>query len=488
MANFLGRAMRHPGSESNEAMVRLATHPATRDFYRSLDYADLPKGWENSREVIKLANDAYRQVGIDSPFFRAWFKGSKLVDENGWPVPFYHGSYAKGLRRIDPDASHAMAPGLNSAFAITHPGVSLAYTARPDAALQDAGYQGLRDDISAVLFAGDPIVTPKKEYRLPPGGSLEKRFETARSMMSDALDDIREIDWKLNLGRLSKSYKSSVPGYAIPKGALESAVSQHLAHDLFLDANKDVLQKYKMEPTPFTEPALGEIYPLYLNIKNPLVVEGVPYSRDWTKLGRMRIDETSLAPEEREKLSSIALGPKGYHTVSQLYPIGDRLPTDELSAILRYEGDHDGLLMRGIYDGGGERVPPADEAAFHSPLQAKHQRNIGTFAPNIDDMFRGILPYAVSGGALAAAMGAPSSASAAVPQAGWLPPSAKAELQGMEPEGWMDPVDRVVDVLTAGGGLAARALQAGAGMAQDWAMAHVPSVPSVPEEHYEAAQ
>lgn len=488
MASFLGRAMRHPFSADNEAMLRLMEHPKTRDFARSLDYADLPRGWANDREIIELANNAYRQVGIDSPFFRAWYRGSRLVDENGWPVPFYHGSYAKGLRRINPDASHAMAPGLNSAFAITHPGVSLAYTARPDAALQDVGYQGLRDDISAVLFAGDPIVTPKKEYRLPPGGSLEKRFETARSMMSDALDDIREIDWKLNLGRLSKSYKSSVPGYAVPKGALESAVSQHLAHDLFLDANKDVLQKYKMEPTPFTEPALGEIYPLYLNIKNPLVVEGVPYSRDWTKLGRMRIDETSLMPNEREKLSSIALGPKGYHTVSQLYPIGDRLPTDELSAILRYEGDHDGLLMRGIYDGGGERVPPADEAAFHSSLQAKHQRNIGTFAPDIDDMFRGILPYAVGGGALAAAMGAPSSASAAVMPSGWVPPSAKADLGGLEPEGWMDPVDRIVDVATAGGGLAARALQAGAGVAQDWLASNVPSLPSVPEEYYEAAQ
>lgn len=228
---------------------------------------------------------------------------------------------------------------------------------------------------------------------------------------------------------------------------------------------------------------MGEIYPLYLNMQNPLVVEGVPYARDWTKLGRMRIDETSLTPEERMKLASVDPGSKGYHTVDQLYPLSTSLPTDELSGILRFEGDHDGLLMRGVRDGGGERVPPSDNAAFHSKRQAKHVRNIGTFFPGTDDMFRGILPYAVGGGALAAAMGAPSSSSAAV-----LPPSAADDLKGMEPSGWMDPIDRIVDVATAGGGVAARALAAVGGLAQDWIGEHIPSVPDIPEEYREAAQ
>ena len=488
MASFLGRAMRHPFSADNEAMIRLAEHPKTRDFARSLDYADLPKGWASNPEIIKLANDAYRQVGIDSPFFQAWYRGSRLVDENGWPIPFYHGSYAKGLRTIDPDVSTAMPEGMGSSFANSHPGTALAYVARPDAALQDAGYQNLRNDVASVLLAGDPIVTPKGKYQLPPGGDAKTRAIMARSMMSDALDDIREIDWKLNLGRLSKSYKSSLPGYAVPRGALESAVSEHLAHDLFRDANEEVLLKNELWPFGFHEPSMGEIYPLYLNMQNPLVVEGVPYARDWTKLGRMRIDETSLTPEERMKLASVDPGPKGYHTVDQLYPLSTSLPTDELSGILRFEGDHDGLLMRGVRDGGGERVPPSDNVAFHDKRQAKHVRNIGTFFPGTDDMFRGILPYAAGGGALAAAMGAPSSASAAVLPSGWVPPSAKAELQGMEPSGWVDPVNRVVDVATAGGGAAARALAAAGGLAQDWAMEHIPPVPEIPEEYYEAAQ
>ena len=58
----------------------------------------------------------------------------------------------------------------------------------------------------------------------------------------------------------------------------------------------------------------------------------------------------------------------------------------------------------------------------------------------------------------------------------------------MEPSGWVDPVNRVVDVATAGGGAAARALAAAGGLAQDWAMEHIPPVPEIPEEYYEAAQ
>ena len=92
MANFLGRAMRHPFSADNEAMIRLAEHPKTRDFARSLNYADLPRGWADNPEIIRLANDAYRQVGIDSPFFQAWYRGSRLVDAQGNPVVMYHGS------------------------------------------------------------------------------------------------------------------------------------------------------------------------------------------------------------------------------------------------------------------------------------------------------------------------------------------------------------------------------------------------------------
>lgn len=506
MASFLGRVMRHPFSAENEAMIRLAEHPKTRDFARSLDYADLPENWANDREIARLANDAYQQVGIDSPFFQAWNRGSKLVDENGIPIVFYHGSWKKGLRFLDPDATTAVPEGMGSAFIVRHPGTSLAYAGRPGPQLQDAGYQNLRNAVADAISDGESIAVPDLRPGVPQGTERfyhltraeyenpQLRKQLSRSLMSDALDDIREIDWRLNLGRLSKSYKDALAGYPVPRGALESAVSGHLAHQLFLQRNADELAGRGVWPKSiFSEPALGEIYPVYANVKKPFVIEGVPGARDWTQTADMRIDPAFLTPEERAKLQSLKLtvseAGRGYYTPAQLFPSlkDSDLPTDDLSGILRFEGNHDGLLSRGVRDGGGSRVPLTDVAAVHRAEQVKSTRNIGLFNPWSKDMYRVLLPYAASGGALAAAMGAPSSASAAVP-AGWVPPSAKAELEGMEPPAWLDPVELISSFASAGGNTAYRTGQAALDAAQGWLADKIPAVPAVPEEYYEAAQ
>lgn len=509
MASFLGRVMRHPFSAENEAMLRLAEHPKTRDFARSLDYADLPENWAADREIIKLASDAYKQVGIDSPFFQAWNRGSRLVDENGIPIVFYHGSRMKGLRSIDPDASTVMPEGMRSAFLVAHPGTALSYAGRPGPWLKDAGYQNLRNAVYGALRDGESISVPDLRPGAPKGAQRyyhltadeyrnpKLRDQLSSAMMADALDDVGEIDWRVNLGRLSKSYEDALPGYPVPKGALDRAVSDRLAHQLFLRQNERELAGRGIWPdSGFSDPALGEVYPVYATVRHPFVVEGVPGARDWTQTANMRIDESFLTPGERERLSSLTLpvleAGRGYHTPAQLFPSlrDSSLPTDDLSGILRFEGDHDGLLSRGVRDGGGSRVPPTDVATIHRAEQVKSTRNIGLFDPRSKDMYRVLLPYAASGGALAAAMGAPSSASAAsypsMEEARRLYP--QYALGAAESAGWMDPVDRIVDVATAGGSLAARALQAGAGMAQDWLAEHVPDLPEVPERFYAEAQ
>lgn len=502
MASFLGRAMRHPFSATNEAMLRLAEHPKTRDFARSLDYADLPENWAGDREIIKLANDAYQQVGIDSPFFQAWNRGSKLVDENGIPIVFYHGSQKKGLRFIDPDASAAVPEGMGSAFIVRHPGTSLAYAGRPGPQLRDAGYQNLRNAVAGAISDGGSIAVPDLRPGAPQGAQRfyhltraeyenpKLREQLSRSLMSDALDDVREIDWRLNLSRLSKSYNDALAGYPVPRGALESAVSGHLAHQLFLRQNADELAGRGVWPKSiFSEPALGEIYPVYASVRKPFVVESVPGARDWTQTADMRIDPAFLTPDEKERLKSAAGAGRDYYTPGQLFPSlkDSSLPTDDLSGILRFEGDHDGLLSRNVRDGGGALVPLTDVAAVHRAEQLKSTRNIGLFNPWSKDMYR-VLPYAMGGGALAAAMGAPSSASASVPQAGWVPPSAKAELEGMEPSVWLDPVELISSFASAGGNTAYRAGQTALDAAQGWLADRIPAVPSVPEEYYEAAQ
>ena len=190
----------------------------------------------------------------------------------------------------------------------------------------------------------------------------------------------------------------------------------------------------------------------------------------------------------RSKLDYI---PKHDVSVSNIYEdniLYEGKPTDNLVALIRKNGDYDGVLTQNVYDGGGGHLPPTDTFAFIDSSQVKSKRNLGTFSPNLRDIYRSLGPAMLGGTALAATMGRPTGASAAALPSGWVPPSAKDELQGMEPEGWMDPVDRIVDVLTAGGGVLARVGQAGLGMAQDWAAEHLPQLPEVPEEHYEAAQ
>ena len=40
-------------------------------FADSLDYNDLPKGWADNPEIVEAAGELYRDMGTESPFFKA---------------------------------------------------------------------------------------------------------------------------------------------------------------------------------------------------------------------------------------------------------------------------------------------------------------------------------------------------------------------------------------------------------------------------------
>lgn len=61
-------------------------------FADSLDYKDLPKGWADNPEIVQAAEELYRDMGTESPFFKAWFGNSKVVNDAGNPLPVYHGT------------------------------------------------------------------------------------------------------------------------------------------------------------------------------------------------------------------------------------------------------------------------------------------------------------------------------------------------------------------------------------------------------------
>ena len=494
MANFLGGAMR-----------ALSRSPKTAKFVDTLNHADLPRGWSSDPEIVRMASDAWEDMGIQSPFFRSYYRNSALVGPDGLPLPMYHGSRVEGLDYINPDASRLTpVEGGGVAFSVSHPGTTLAYLAKPHKGVDDAGFAAWRENLKDALLHGESLRllnpdTGRTEfvYMSRRAGDFE-RPGAADEYAGRILRSLDAQDYRRNLRDLSMVHDAmqkdrELAAYHVPQDALLDAASSHHAYRRFAEDNDDVLP----DADAFSNPAMGQIYPVYVNAERPLVVQGDDRSgmRDWFRVGDMQLDRKYLFPDEIERLDSLPVNIcdvlNGADTPRRLYPSVDYSgnATDNLGAYLRLHTNHDALVSKGVYDGGGHDVPPSTVAAVFSSNQMKDAyRNVGTFDPALRDMTRAALPYAVSGGALAAAMGAPSSASASILPDGWVPPSAKAELQGMEPSGWMDPVNWLVDAATAGSGLAFRTGQAALGAAQDWIGEHVPPLPEVPEEHYEAAQ
>lgn len=470
MASFLGGAMR-----------ALSRSPKTSKFVDTLNHADLPRGWSDDPEIQRMAFEAWRNMRFESPFFRAFYKNSKLVDEAGRPIVFYHGSRSPELDAIDPDMSRLMRQqGSGSSFAARNPVTALAYVARPGAKLDDPLYQNFRRTVEDALLAGQDFTVPDrhglgmKTIGMGPV-ALRSPKDSPDFYLHELEKSIADDEWKRGAARLSAAYEAMKPGHAVPQDILDDAVSGRHGYARFLEDNSDVLGFGGPEDI-FSHRELGKIYPVYINAERPLVVEGRPGAVDWAQTGRMALNRDYLLPSELERLDllpkNVADVARGYDTPARLYPSVDysRVPTDALSAHLRMHTDHDALWSRGVRDGGGAHTPVTDVVAFHSPLQAKAAAGpvIGTFDPNQRSMFRGVLPYVMAGGALAA------------------PSAAEARLRERDlpvEEAW-NPLEALA---LAPVGAASLAGAAGSFLA-DAAMGLAPDIPEVPEEYYEAAQ
>ena len=470
MASFLGGAMR-----------ALSRSPKTAKFVDTLNHADLPRGWSDDPEIMRMAGDAWEELGTDSPFFRSFYRNSKLVDPEGYPIVFYHGSPDEELDFLNPDASRLVPRG-GASYAVTHPGMAMSYLERPNSQYitKDPNFETFSDIVSTSLRAGDSLVAPDslgnlRSVSLPVESSGARRLIDADWASWKLLDNLAEADWKRNLRDLSDVYHVMPPGVSVPDDVLREAASGHHAFARFLEDNPEVFGNINLRDI-FTDPSMGKIYPVYVNAERPLVVEGRPGVEDWTQTGQMALDRSSLSPDELERLSvyprNIRDLQRGYDTPEMLYPNVDfsDLPTDRLAAHLRLHTDHDALLSKGVYDGGGMDVPKADVVAFQRPGQAKAAVGpvVGTFDPNQRNMFRGVLPYVMAGGALAA------------------PSAAEARLRERDlpvEEAW-NPVEALALAPVGAASLAGAA----GGLLADAAMGLAPDIPEIPEEYYEAAQ
>ena len=203
MANFLGGAMR-----------ALSRSPKTAKFVDTLNHADLPRGWSDDPEIQRMAFEAWRNMRFESPFFRAFYKNSKLVDEAGRPIVFYHGSRSPELDAIDPDMSRLMRQqGSGSSFAARNPVTALAYVARPGAKLDDPLYQNFRRTVEDALLAGQDFTVPDrhglgmKTIGMGPV-ALRSPKDSPDFYLHELEKSIADDEWKRGAARLSAAYEA----------------------------------------------------------------------------------------------------------------------------------------------------------------------------------------------------------------------------------------------------------------------------------------
>ena len=456
MASFLGGAMR-----------ALARNDKTRRFFDTKRYADLPGDWASDPEIVDMAHKAYLESGLESPFFKAYFGNSKITGPYGDPLPIYTGSRVAGLRVIDPAMSqYAQRRGVpGAAFGSSEPGVAYTYQLHPGPDLADPVYQDVMGSAARVLDGGGSLLVP----------GLDRPFTGRDGGVKSLSDVLNYVDFRMNLDQL-ESLPRPRTGHHISAEALNDLSTYRPAHDLFVLDNASKLGLGDAEGFSIFSRPLGQVHPLYVHAERPVIAESRPGVRNWTQLADMRVDASSLSPDELETLRR-----SGGSSVADAFPdsiwtpyAGKRVvqPTDEFAGYLARNTDHDALLMRNVVDGADGLVSMSDVAAWFKPWQAKSAYNWGTFNPWDPSIYRAAGPVAVGGGALAAAMGAPASAEARLRERD-LPVE----------EAW-NPLEALA---LAPVGAASLAGAAGSFLA-DAAMGLAPDIPDIPEEYYEAAQ
>lgn len=114
-------------------MQKLLDNALTAKFAKSLNHSDLPEGWADNPEIVQLAEDAYSVMGTESPWFKAWFGDSKVVDEAGEPLRVFHGSGADDIEVFRPSRTGNLGPAIYTTpdveaakeFAKTHDGAKV---------------------------------------------------------------------------------------------------------------------------------------------------------------------------------------------------------------------------------------------------------------------------------------------------------------------------------------------------------------------------
>jgi hypothetical protein len=428
----------------NSMLQKLLDNALTAKFAKSLNHSDLPEGWADNPEIVQLAEDAYSVMGTESPWFKAWFQKSKVVDENKDPKHIYHGT-ARG-DRVGSEFRKDRATSGPMAFFTDDYGMAESYAKnKADTSISREGWEDDWYKQFVLDRGGQEVPVARAFWGLPKA----KRDEIAEKAGQIGYNDDYEIALipgnVQGTGNYQRQLKQSAgnPIKALYKGWLESGT-------LFDEDEKyfqDVLKLAGLDDVIYKDPRARseKVYDAFLSSQRPFDTANI----NKTTLDRLRAAgrraEKSFDPDnalDADQWDKTNISPLDWlgnleRDIQDGTSYAWTTVPDWVTETLKKRG-YDSIVDKGgKYSGASHTVHIPFE-----PTQIKAASNRGTFNPADPNIYKGLIP-AVGAGGLLAMMG-PEDDEAA-------PYQFPADLPGyVNPEpGLGSPLVDVADILVA---------------------------------------
>lgn len=349
------RLLKGKAGKADEVVEEVATAGAKK----ADEEADAAKQWQ--------------EKGVESPYFKRWFEGSKVTDEGGKPLVVYHGT-PPGASIEAFDSSKAGSYGMLGKGTYFSPDLDY---------VGDFTVEGPRGVLRGQASEAG-MYTPEQRRVLsakmrkaaeatPPDESWESSFDAEdKARLLESIDAFEQ-------GKTSDLYIQEEVARRIPE--IPETETEHGLSPMQLALAMGIKGE-------------GSIYPVYLSLKNPVVVKQGDVPASVT-----RVLEEKVLPFARKELGTDDFDTRDLFPLNTLIeivghrasPASYRKVQDRIQDVLRAEG----------YDGVAYLPGPSDwespEYLAFSPEQIKSATgNVGTF-----DLKDPRIAYGVGAGAVA---------------------------------------------------------------------------------------
>lgn len=384
----------------------------TADEWFSSRIADIQRGGKPAPGAL------LQRSHWETPEFKRWFGGSKVVDESGNPKVMYHGTGRHETadvlegRKTGYTAFDQFKPSEDGLYG---PGIYFSDNTnvtggwyKPD---MGTGQPGL--EMGYTGFDTGDVVKPWKELKEPvvnlvndilgqPGGerltnlrlhNLEERFRRT------ALDSGVEIPEGWTLVDGSGNYQAQIDEFwaaasnylqQIDPGGAENRLNElakNFANMILNSVSREKAIEFNVRQSLFERgAAAGHVYPAYLSVKKPFDIDatytqkdvfrilggvamppGLPYSENYTSFAAFILDR--MPSRVRDKIPGEVL----YRAIEQHHPQG----TAGVNQLLKMNGGYDGIT----HIGGGRVGSEAHKVviAFDSTQVKSAIANVGSY-------------------------------------------------------------------------------------------------------------